>query len=341
MTAIRRPSPLLLATLVVIGIVAVQALLVPLFAGGASNLEPRDLPVAVAGPPPAADQLAAGLGQAAPEAFDVIRVADQAAADQALRDREAYAALVAGPEGVTLRTASAASPVVAQLLTQAVTELSGGRPQVVDVVPASPDDPRGAGFAAGFLPLVLTSMLAGIALVVVASTRWVRLGAVAGYAVLAGLAGAAVLGGWLGVLGGDYLANAAAIGLLALAVSGAVAGLGAALGEPGIGLGAVLTFLVANPLSAAAAAPELLPQPWGEVGQWLPAGAGATLLRSVAWFDGAGAGAALWALAGWAGIGLLLLLVGRARVGAPPRGVGRPSPGLDLGGAPLLKDASR
>lgn len=308
----------------VIGIVAVQALLVPLFAGLASNLAPRDLPVAVAGPPPAADQFAARL-EAAPGAFEVTRVADQAAADQALRDREVYAALVAGPEGVTLRTASAASPVVAQLLTQAAT----GPPQVMDVVPASPGDPRGAGFAAGFLPLLLTSMFAGIALAVAVRARWVRLGAAIGYAVLAGLVGAAVLGGWLGVLGGDYLANAAAIGLLALAVTGAVAGLGAALGGPGIGLGAVLTFLVANPLSAVPAAPELLPQPWGEVGQWLPAGAGATLLRSVAWFDGAGAGPALWALASWAGIGVLLLLIGRARLGtAPAVGVGRPAPRL-------------
>lgn len=166
MSATRRPPPLILATLVVIGVVAVQALLVPLFAGIASNTKPSELPVAVAGPPPAADRFAAGLDQVAPGAFEVIQVPDQAAADQALRDRQAYAALVAGPGGITLRTASAASPAVAQLLTQAVAELPGGPPQMVDVVPASPDDPRGAGFAAGFLPLAMTSMLAGIALVV-------------------------------------------------------------------------------------------------------------------------------------------------------------------------------
>ncbi|MGH3682112.1 MAG: hypothetical protein ACRDT2_17890, partial [Natronosporangium sp.] len=245
------------------------------------------------------------------------------AADQALRDREAYAAFVLGPSGVTLHTASAASPVVAQLLTGAVAEIGDGRPVPVrDVVPGSPDDPRGAGFAAGFLPLALTSMLAGIGLAFVVRGRWARLAGLVGYAALAGLVGAAVLQGWLGVLDGDYLTGAAAIGLFALATSGMVLGLGAALGGPGIGLGALLAFLVGNPLSAVAAAPELLPQPWGQVGQWLPPGAGGTLLRSVSWFDGAGSTQPLWTLAGWAALGIVLVLVGRATLGraTPDRG---------------------
>jgi hypothetical protein len=315
----RRPPPLLLALLVAAGIVAAQALLVPLFAGVAANAEPRDLPVVVAGPAPAADGFAAQLAQARPGAFDVTRLDDAAAADRALRDRDAYAAFVVGPDGgpdgVSLHTASAASPVVAQLLTQAAAAQGGGTPvPVVDVVPGSGEDPRGAGFAAGFLPLVLTSMVAGIAFAVLVPGRRARLVGLAAYPVLAALAGAAVLQGWLGVLDGDYLTNAASIGLLALAVSATVAGLGAALGGPGIGLGALLAFLVGNPLSAVSAAPELLPQPWGEVGQWLPPGAGATLLRSVAWFDGAGAAQSLWVLSGWAVLGLLLVLVGRATI---------------------------
>jgi hypothetical protein len=53
-------------------------------------------------------------------------------------------------------------------------------------------------------------------------------------------------------------------------------------------------------------APEMLPQPWGVVGQFLPPGAGGTLLRSVAFFDGAGAAVPGWVLAAWAGVGLVL-----------------------------------
>jgi hypothetical protein len=284
MASDKRPSPLVLALLVAVGVVVAQALLVPLFAGVATNSEPRDLPVVVAGPAPAADGFAAQLAEARPDAFDITRVDDAEAADQALRDRDAYAAFVLGPEGVSLHIASAASPVVAQLLSQAAVEFGEGQPvPVVDVVPGSADDARGAGFSAGFLPLALTSMLAGIGIVVAVRGWRSRLVGLIAYAALAGLAAAAILGSWLGVLDGDYLTNAAAIGLFALAAAATVTGLGAALGGAGIGLGALLVFLVGNPLSAVAAAPELLPQPWGEVGQWLPAGAGATLLRSVAW----------------------------------------------------------
>jgi len=118
------------------------------------------------------------------------------------------------------------------------------------------------------------------------------------------------------VVDGSYLASAAVLGLIAIAAAGTVAGLGAALGAPGLGLGALLIFLVGNPLSAVSSAPEMLPQPWGEVGQWLPPGAGATLLRSVSWFDGAGATRPLWVLSGWAVLGFVLVLVGRARMAA-------------------------
>jgi hypothetical protein len=111
--------------------------------------------------------------------------------------------------------------------------------------------------------------------------------------------------------------NAGAIGLFAIATSATLAGLGALLGRAGIALGVIVVFLVGNPLSAVASAPELLPQPWGEIGQYLPVGAGATLLRSTAFFDGAGATTSLWVLLGYAIIGLLFTAIGRATVGTP------------------------
>ncbi|WP_199737152.1 MULTISPECIES: hypothetical protein [Micromonospora] len=305
-------SPWLLAALLAVLTVGVQALLVPLFAAPAAHLAPRELPIAVAGPAPAATQLAGRLAAARPGAFDVRTLPDGAAADRALRDREVYAAFVAGPDGVALHTAPAASPTVAALLTEAAAQLSAGRPvPVVQVVPADPDDPRGAGFAAGFLPLALTSMLAGALLVLLVARRSARLVGLFGYAVLAGLAGVAVLHGWLGVLAGGLWREAGAMGLFALATAGTVAGLGALFGRPGVGLGALLVFLVGNPLSAVAAAPELLPRPWGTVGQLLPVGAGGTLLRSAAFFDGAGGARSLNVLAGYAVVGLVLVLLGR------------------------------
>ncbi|MGW4465589.1 hypothetical protein [Micromonospora sp. NPDC004704] len=309
----RLGSPIVVAVLLAAVAVVLQALLVPLFAAPAANLAPRDLPVAVAGPAPAAEAFAARLAAAQPGAFDLRTLPDPAAGDRALRDREVYAVFVPGPDGLTLRTAAGASPTVAALLTEVAR--GGGAPvRVVEVVPADPDDPRGTGFAAGFLPLALVSVLAGALLALLAANRPARLTGLVAYGVLAGLTGAAVLQGWLGVLPGDYLSNAGAIGLFALATAAMVTGLGALLGRAGIGLGAFLLFLVGNSLGAVAAAPELLPRPWGDLGQWLPVGAGADLLRSAAFFDGAGAGAPLSILAGYAVLGLLLAVTGRAAI---------------------------
>ncbi|GAA4695087.1 hypothetical protein [Phytohabitans rumicis] len=314
----RQPPALAVAALIALAVVAFQALLVPLFAAPAANLEPRDLPVIVAGPAPAADGLAANLERARPGAFDISTEPDAASADAALRDHEAYAAFVVGADGVTLHTASGASPTVATLLTQATQQLSGGQQvRVVDVVPTDVDDPRGAGFAAGFLPLAMTALAAGALAALVLRSRGQRLLALGTFATLAGLVVSAVLQFWLGILPDNYLLNAAAMSLFALAASATVAGLGSALGKAGVGLGALVVFLVSNPLSAVSAAPELLPEPWGAVGQWLPVGAGSTLLRSTAYFDGAGGGMALWVLAGYAVVGLALVAL--SRTGRPER----------------------
>src|SRR5262249_56629035 len=117
-----------------------------------------------------------------------------------------------------------------------------------------------------------------------------------------------------------YYTIAAIIGLIVLAVAATVTGLGsvaerAGRAAAGIGLGAAIMLVLGNPLSGATSAPELLPSPWGQVGQWLPPGAGATLLRAVAYFDGSRVGEPWAVLAAWAAAG----------VGLPgPPAVGRP-----------------
>jgi hypothetical protein len=309
---------LLAALGVPLGVAALLFLLIPLFAGPASSIEPRDLPVVVAGPQAATAEFAATLEAARPGAFAVTQVADAAAADQALKDRTAYAAFVIGRDGVALHTASAASPTVAALLTGAAQQLAQGKPvPVTDVAPLPADDPRGSGFAAGFFPLMIAGLFAAVALFLAVPRNGARLLGVLVFAALAGAAGTLILQTWMGIIGGDFLPVAAAIGLIVLAVSGSVLGLASLIGPAGIGLGAVLIMLVGNALAGVAAAPELLPQPWGEVGQWMPIGAGATALRSTAWFGGAGADSALWTLGAWAGAGLLLLALAWVRQPAP------------------------
>ncbi|HKD97507.1 MAG TPA: hypothetical protein VKB69_07865 [Micromonosporaceae bacterium] len=304
----------------------VVGLLISWFAWPAKNLAPRDLPVVVAGPAPVAGTLADKLRAAEPGAFDVSTVADAAAADQKLRDRQAYAAFVVDASGVSLHTASGASPTVAALLSAAATQIgpAGQAITVVDVVPGSPDDPRGTGFAAGYLPQVLAGIIAGVLFTLLIASAYARLLGLVLAAAFVGLVGAGVLQ-IMGVLNGAYLATAGAAALVALATSATVAGLAAVIGRAGIALGVLVVFAFGNPISGVAAAPQLLPKPWGEVGQFLPPGAGATLLRSAAFFDGAGGGAALWTLIAWSVVGLALVSIGR-RSNHLTRAEGRAAP---------------
>jgi hypothetical protein len=317
-----------IAVLIPIGL----GLLISWFAWPAREIEPRDLPVVVAGPQPAAGGFATQLGAARPGAFKITVVDSAAQADDALRNRDAYAAFVLGSDGVALHTASAAGPAVAQALTAAAQQLGGGKTvPVVDVVPGTTDDPHGAGFGSGFLPIVIASLVTGVLLSFLARSRVARFVGLVLFPTLAGLVGSLVLV-WLGLVpSASYLAVAAALATVAIAISSSVVGLGALLGRPGIALGVLGIFLFGIPISAVAAAPELLPKPWGTVGQLMPAGAAGSLVRDAAFFDWAGATRPLWTLLAWAVVGLTLVAVGRKRLLEPapttpagPAAVARP-----------------
>ncbi|MFG1989351.1 hypothetical protein ACGFJ7_05120 [Actinoplanes sp. NPDC048988] len=161
-------------------------------------------------------------------------------------------------------------------------------------------------------------MIAGIMVFLLLKHRTARVAGLLAYGTFAGLGAAAVQHFWLGIVPGDYLAVAGALGLFALGMSAAVAGLAALFGEPGIGLGALTFFLAGNAISGLSAAPELLPQPWGAVGQWLPIGAGGSLLRSASYFDGCGASFPAAVLTAYAIGGVVLVLIGRKRLGTAP-----------------------
>ncbi|MGW2274671.1 ABC transporter permease [Streptomyces yangpuensis] len=306
-----------LAVMVMLPLLAALALWA--FAWPATRMAPRDLPLGVAGPAAATAPLEQRLGSHE-GAFEIHRYADEAAARTAVRNREVYGAVVLTPQGPHLLTASAASPVVAQLLTQAVASQSPpGAPAapVTDVVPTPAADARGAAFGASVLPLALAGVAAG-ALVSLSGLRGGRaVTAVLGAAALVGLTGAALAHSWLGVLTGNWWAEAGVLALAVAAVAGGVAGLHALLGKPGIGLGVLLVVLLGNPFSGAAGAPHLLPEPAGLVGQWLPPGAGSSLLRSVAFFDGAGAAGPALVLSLWAVLGVAAVVVGDRRRSAP------------------------
>jgi hypothetical protein len=313
-----------------VGLVGVLAVLVLAFLWPAATSQPRGIRVAVAGPPAAVAAFSTTLATQQPGLFDLTPVPDRAAAVAAVESRDAVGALVLGSAPEVL-AASAAGTQLSQPMTalagqvqqalqaQADAAAGSGRTAgrvvvpVTDLVPLSQDDPRGTGFMVGMFPLVIGGIVGGAGLWWAVTGRSRRTTALLVYAVVAGLVLAAVLRSWFGTLQGSWWAQAAAVALLLAAIAAPVAGLAGRLGWPGVPVGAVLMLLVGNPLSGVMIPEQFLPAPWGTVGQWLPPGAGATLLRDLSYFPSADATRPWLVLGAWALAGLVLGAAGRAR----------------------------
>jgi len=300
----------------VILIPAFLAFVLTMFAWPTANLAPRDLPLGLAGPTQATGPIAAHLQAATSSGFDLHRYGSEAEARQGIENRDVYAAVVASPRGVTLLVATAASPVVAQLLSQAMTNpVTHQAPRLVDVVPTPVKDPRGAALGSAIYPLVLCGVITGALVGLLLMPGLLQGAALAIASILAGLVAAAIAQSWLGVLDGSWLANAGVLALMLLAISALISGLKDLLGYPGLAVGALLMVFVGNPFSGVTSAPELLPRAASVLGQLLPPGAGGNLLRSTAFFGGRGGGAHLVVLVAWAVCGYAAILAGATRTG--------------------------
>ncbi|GAA2350685.1 hypothetical protein [Dactylosporangium salmoneum] len=312
---------------IVLLLTALLSLIMVAFAWPATRAGVHDIPLAVAGPPQATSQVVQQLEAKRPGAFDVRVVGDTAAAERLIKDREVYGAIDLTSGKPQLIVASAASPVVAQALQQVALALAppqGDATVVRDLVPLPADDPRGAGLSAGALPLVLGGIAAAGMLTSLIVGLGRRIAGALAFAVTGGLALVGILQYWLGSLAGDYWANSGVVALSIAATALTLLGLESLLGFRGLGLGAAVMMLLGNPLSGLTSAPEMLPSGWGAFGQYLPPGAAGSLLRSTAFFDGAGAGPHVLVLAAWALFGLVLVVVAalrpRARRAEAPAG---------------------
>jgi hypothetical protein len=290
------------------------------FAWPAARIAPRDLPVGIVGAGAASQQVLQGLTRGEPGGFDARLYADQAAARTAIEDREVYGAFAVTPRRVTVLEASAASPTVAQLLStvgqQLARHASGPGRLVsatdVDVVPTPASDPRGLVLSSVLLPLTICGiiMAAAAGLVLEFRPAWRQILALAVVSATAGLGAFLIAQGFLGALPHEYLATWAALSLTVLAIGATTAGLIALAGPAGLGLSAALMVFIGNPFSGATSAPQLLPALVSRIGQWLPPGAAASLLRSTAYFGGHGASGPLSMLILWSVLGLAAIVAG-------------------------------
>jgi hypothetical protein len=289
------------------------------FAWPAARIAPRDLPVGIVSGA-ASQRVVQGLTRAEPGGFDVHQYADQAAARTAIEDREVYGAFAVTPRGVTVLEASAASPTVAQLLStvgQQLARHASGPDRVVsatdvDVVPTSASDPRGLVLGSVLLPLTICGiiMAAAVGLVLGFRPAWRQILALAVISATAGFGAFLIAQGFLSALPHEYLATWAALSLIVLAIGATAAGLIALAGPAGLGLSAALMIFIGNPFSGATSAPQLLPAVVARIGQWLPPGAAASLLRSTAYFGGHGASGPLRVLILWSVFGLATIVAG-------------------------------
>ncbi|GIF63542.1 membrane protein [Asanoa ishikariensis] len=289
------------------GLLIVMVILLTAFALPGVNTAVKDVPVAATGTGPAAVRLKATLDRAAPGAFDVSLVGSAEASERKILDRDVYGAFIVDDDGLTLDTASAASSAVATSLTQVAQQLGAAMKLPVtvhDLRPLTTDDPKGLGLAAGALPIALGGWLAAMGIIALVVGAWQRLIAAAAF----GVAGGFVLSGTLFAIGTfdtNYWATSAAAALGLAATCYFVLGFERLLRGGGIAIAALTLILLGNPLSGQASAPEMLPHPWGTLGQFLPPGATGTLLRNVSFFDGAAIARPIVVLVAWAVLGLV------------------------------------
>ena len=320
---VHEPPAAIRATGIIVVLTVALAVVAIAFALPAARSKPHDVPIGVAGPQAASGQVAGLLEQHAPGAFAVTYYPGEDALRDAIRNRDVYGGIsfgtgsnVAGqaaPEGRTLLIATGGSPMVAQLLTQVgngISQQAGMPLRTEDLAPPTADDPRGVGLAASALPITLAGLLPAIALVLMLKREvWTRFAAAVVFAGVAGITIATLLRYVFGSIEANFwgVTGGLTLGLLAAGLS--MLGLGSLFGRVGLAVGALLALLLGNPLSGLNSAPELLPSGWGELGQWLPQGANATLLRSTAFFDGAGATMPIVVLTCWALTGAVLVVI--------------------------------
>jgi ABC-type multidrug transport system permease subunit len=149
-----------------------------------------------------------------------------------------------------------------------------------------------------------------IAILVRAWSAWRQAIAVTLAAMASGAMAFLVAQGYLGGLPGEHLSTWVALSLTILAMAASTAGFIALIGPPGLGISALLFVFIGNPFSGATSAPTLLPAGVHDIGQWLPPGAGASLLRSTAYFGDNGASAHLVVLLVWTVVGLAAIVAG-------------------------------
>ena len=292
------------------------------YVGAFHDPTPHHVPVDVVGPPAAATQLNGLPG----DPLDARPTSSRSAALSQIDDREVYGAYEVDTN--RLFVASAANRPTAVALEETFNRAAAAqdRPavQVTDVKPLPPNDPNGTAVFYGMIAWVFGGYIASTLIGLVGSPRSpsrrraaARIGALAGFSIIAGVLSVVILRAAFDVFVGHVVALCGIAALTIFASGAATAGIQAALGPAGTGLVILVFVILGNPASGGPFARPLLPGVWRTIGGVVPPGASVDLARSALFFDGARIAGPILVLAGWAVVGTLLALALGGRITDP------------------------
>ena len=289
------------------------------YVGAFHEPTPHHVAVAVVGPPATAGQLNRLPG----DPLDARPASSRPAALSQIDDREVYGAYEASTNRLFVASAANRATAVALEATFNRVAAAQRRPavRVTDVKPLPRTDPNGTSAFYAVIAWVFGGYIGATLIGLIGSPRSssrrraaARIGALAGFAIVAGILSVVLLRASFGAFSGHVVALCA-IGALTIFASGAAtAGLQAAAGPAGTGLVILVFVILGNSASGGPFARPLLPGLWRTIGGLLPPGASVDLARSALFFDGARIAGPILVLAGWAVFGTVLLVALGGRV---------------------------
>ncbi|WP_411576650.1 DUF3533 domain-containing protein [Streptomyces mutabilis] len=309
------------ATLLVIGVIALQLLFVASYVGALHEPRLKDVTFGVVAPRAVAEQTVSRLEGLLGSPLDPRALPDEETAVDQIANRDIYAALVVNPAGTTdtLLVASGSGRALSLALgtlTVSVEQSQGRDVRTVDVAAVSPHDFNGLSSFYLVIGWCVGAYLCASILAISSGARpanparaATRLGTMVLVALVGGLGGAVIVGPILGALPGSVWALWGLGALLIFAVGAATLALQGLFGVMGIGLAILLVVIAGNPSAGGAFPAPMLPPFWQAIGPALPPGAGTWAARSISYFHGNGMTPALLVLSAWAVAGVLITMV--------------------------------
>src|SRR3954453_14935749 len=289
------------------------------YVGAFHDPVPHDVPLAVVGPSPVAAQLDALPGHP----LDARATASRQAALEQIDDREVYGAFEAASNRLFGASAANRATAIALEMTFDRVAAARGRPavRVTDVKPLPPKDPNGTAAFYAVIAWVFGGYIGATLIGVIGTPRSrshaagaARIGALAGFGLVAGILSVLLLRLTFDVFTGHVVALWAIAALTIFASAAATAGIQAAAGPAGTGLVILVFVILGNAASGGPFARPLLPGFWRTIGGVLPPGASVDLARAALFFDGARIAGAALVLVGWAVLGAALVIALGGRV---------------------------